>query len=320
MSTEGILVLEHHLADPTYDNSYEPVHLGWARDGQWVWISGLIRDLENSQESMGGGGYFLWRWNTDTQAHESLWVTGPYSRPTATRWATSKPISTYASGGRNAERILKNTASYAVPLCWSSDGEQLIVRDDGQLLCWDVTTGEITCRLDAPSTVRAATAIGGSSLLTIDESGLSLWNLLRGIRTHHVPVALGHHAAFALCDGAPRVAIRGDGLEIYDVRTGAQHLVPGIAADEVNSLAWSQDGRWLAVGTRAYHYRSKEKNREGRVRVIDPRTGETHWETAVNDPRLLAFCPQTAKLAVAESVRFRKYSFYLQVWHLPSLT
>jgi WD40 repeat protein len=315
-----MLVLQHHLAEPMYDNSYEPVHLGWSRDGQQVWTSGLVRDLENSQESMHGGGYYLWRWNTDTQAHESLRVTGPCSRPTAQRWATSKPISIYVPGERRAERTLENAASYAVPLCWTPDGERLVVRDDGQLLCWDVTTGEITCRLDTPSTVRAATAIGDSSLLTADESGFRLWDLLRGTQTHHVRVALGYHTAFALCDDAPRAALRGQGLETYDVLTGEQHLVPGIAAKEIDALGWSRDGRWLAVGTRVFDVGPKEQHREGRVRVIEARTGEVSWETAVDDPRLLAFCPQTAKLAVAEAVGSRKFPFYLKVWRLPSLT
>jgi RNA polymerase sigma factor (sigma-70 family) len=209
------------------------------------------------------------------------------------------------------------------PLAFSPDGTLLAgAGTEGPVQLWKVATGEElrTLPVGQHYPVALAFAPDGGSLLTGGWEGtVHLWDLATGKERS---AARGHEASVRVVacapDGKTVVTGSADGtVRYWDPATGeerrqqnaARDLTTGLGPrimslrghEQVDTLAYSPDGRLLAIGGSLV------------IRLCDPTTGAVRRVLPLRNtsPHLLQFAPDGKTIATAGSGPDRQYHLYL---------
>jgi hypothetical protein len=144
--------------------------------------------------------------------------------------------------------VLRGHKSYVYPVAFSADGRWLASGDwDGKVRLWDAATGELCATLSHPRYVHSLAFLPeGPRLVTgsFGDDRLLIWDLATARLLREIP---GYGQAFRFLTVSPdgtKVAAWTDGprLRVCDLRSGEP-----LFAAAGRSLAYSPDGRWLAV-------------------------------------------------------------------------
>jgi WD40 repeat protein/serine/threonine protein kinase len=202
---------------------------------------------------------------------------------------------------------LASTAGRMWSAAFSPDGRQIVTTDDRAAQVWDAQTYRRTSVLFHGDTVyRALYSADGARIVTAGGDGtVKIWDAATGALVRELrggDARLRYFTAALSPDGRLVAAIddRGDAARVWDAATGTP--VAEIHGDGLGfpGLAFSSDGRWLAV------------TGGGDVRVTDAQT----WRPVltIRGPRVrsLAFDPTGARLVTGTATGDTA------VWDIPS--
>ena len=236
--------------------------LAWSADHRWLAASSIV----------GGKGVWLWD-STFPEPRHKLWPqTNIYSV------AFSPDGRTLAAGGAGRVRLWRDgeetllavggASDVVTGLSWGPGGHLLAVRFDRRnvpasttsLAVWDIRANKLAYNLPASAGRVSSAAFGpaGSKLLaTCGENGaVILWDTDKGWSIG--PLATGFAAVFALAfDSRGVLAVTGlhreakglrRGVQLWDAKARVRLAPPLLETPLVRELAFSADGRSLAVG------------------------------------------------------------------------
>lgn len=192
-----------------------------------------------------------------------------------------------------------------------SNGEVWAVSRDGALAAtgdpvqpsihvYDLHTGKRVAEFE--TTAKALVFSGDASRLVVNNAeGTEFWDVKGGVRTSFVPSSGMKKKGGGLFEQASHVpAISDDGsmlcvghpdgrVEVWDLRTLTRIRELSAGSLAVDAVAFSPDGRWLAVGTRS------------RLQVLDLRDGTVVHERAISAKEVM-FDDTGQKLAAGGTV------------------
>jgi WD40 repeat protein/predicted Ser/Thr protein kinase len=288
--------------EPPYDRHPGEVATAvYSPDGQWVASAGTDRtvrvwgaaDRQDVAVLHGHtGAVFRLAFAADGRRLASL------SGDIALGWPTDGTARVWEVDPEATLPVLRGHTNYVYPVAFSPDGRWIASGDwDGKARLWDAATGEPCKTLSHPGIVRTlAFGPGGRWLMTSSEGDdrLRVWDLPTAHLRKEIPGPGASIRSLAVSPDGARVAASAfdlpqrDHLSVYDTASGEQLFsAPGAA------LAYSPDGRWLAV--RAADDRT--------VLLLDARTHEraarfpghdklVYAAAFSPDSRLLASCSQ----------------------------
>ncbi len=177
---------------------------------------------------------------------------------------------------------------------------------------WSRTNSALVRELRGPRApiLNIALAPDGRTLAVAQGGGLHLWDVVTGAKLGHLSVDL-HPEVWCWDtawspDGKRLATGSGDGLvRVWDLATKrvlAETRQPGCA----RSLAWSSDGRWLAVGMN--EQAGKDGAVVGKIVVLDPTAGTelTRFEAHLGPILALGFSPDGRALAIVSDFMPRR--------------
>jgi WD40 repeat protein len=144
--------------------------------------------------------------------------------------------------------VLRGHTSYVYPVAFSPDGRWLASGDwDGKVRVWDAATGELCATLPHPDYVHSLAFLPDGPWLVTGSFGddqLRIWDLATARLLRKIPGPGRYFRSLTVSPDGRRVAAYADGpqLRVCDLRSGEQ-----LFAARGRSLAYSPDGRWLAV-------------------------------------------------------------------------
>jgi WD40 repeat protein/serine/threonine protein kinase len=205
--------------------------------------------------------------------------------------------------------ILHGHTSYVYPVAFSPDGRWLASGGwDGNVCLWDAATGELCTTLPHPDYVHSLAFLPDGPWLVTGSYGddrLRIWDLATARVLRQIPGPGRNFRSFTVSPDGRRVAAwaewaEGPQLRVCDLRSGER-----LFAAAGRSLAYSPDGRWLAV---------LWAGEENTVVLLDAQTFETvtrfrghekvvHSAAFSPDSRRLASCSgdQTVRLWQVDS-------------------
>ena len=205
-----------------------------------------------------------------------------------------------ADGHRTAELAGSEAAVSAVAV--SPDGRRAVTasgRDDGTARLWDTATGEqvAALELDAEGVGDVLFSPDGSRILTTTSpdsfTPSTVWGAERGKRLARIGGAGDVVAAAWDGDGRRIATVEAGGVEVWDARSGARLAAfPGHINDFADSIAFSPDGRHVAVGG------------SGRSWITEVATGERVFlrgHVNFEDVTSVAFCPDGSCVLTASN-------------------
>jgi WD40 repeat protein len=193
--------------------------------------------------------------------------------------------------------VLRGHKSYVYPVAFSPDGRWIASGDwKNKVRLWDAATGELCTILPHPGdpgyVLSLAFTPNGQWLVTgsFGDGRLRIWDVATARVLREIPGPGRNLRSLTVSPDGRRVAATADGapFRVYDLTSGEQ-----LFSDKGKPLAYSPDGRWLAV-------RAED---DVTVLLLDAQTHETAarftghekviWSAAFSpDSRHLATCSQ----------------------------
>jgi WD40 repeat protein/serine/threonine protein kinase len=298
--------------EPPYDrHSGDVATVAYSPDGQWVASAGTDRAVR-VWRATGRRDVAVLHGHTET-------VIGVAFAPNGRRLASISCGSRLIPRGDGTVRVwdldpdatlpvLRGHTNYVYPVAYSPDGRWLASGDwNGSLQLWDAATGEPCATLPHPGIV-ASLAFGpdGTWLVSasVADNRLRIWDVASARVRKEIEVPSGGLRFVTVRPDGRRLAattnpLIGDDTRFYvcDIESGKQ-----VYSSEGRALAYSPDGRWLAV--RAAGGKT--------VLVVDAHTHENvigfqGHEQLVNSA---AFSPDGRRLATCSQDRT------IRVWQL----
>jgi WD40 repeat protein/serine/threonine protein kinase len=231
----------------------------------------------------------------------------------ATRWGRGDgTVRLWEVDPRATLPVLRGHKRAIYPVALSPDGRWIASGDaDGEVRLWDAVTGELCAALPHPSIVQAlAWSPDGTWLVTnnVASGGLLIWDAATArVRKEIIAPDSGVYFVTVSPDGR-RVAVT-----TFDPKSNKRRLHVGEIASgewlfsaEGTALAYSPDGRWLAV----------QASDQRTVLLLDARTHETAAQFAGHDDYILSatFSPDSRLLASCSRDRT------VRLWQVDPLT
>jgi WD40 repeat protein len=194
--------------------------------------------------------------------------------------------------------ILQSESDSIYPLAISADGALVASGSwDGRAWIWDLRSGRRIAALDHRGHVDSVAFAPDGRTLACGSAlgGLYLWDIRSGAALAHRPEIPAYAIRYAP-DGSQLAIGHDAALRILDARTLEARAVMDVGAPNLTALAWSGDGRLIAVGTKGSTlglWDVERREQVARVQGFPARQGM--WDGL----RSLAFSPDGARLATA---------------------
>jgi WD40 repeat protein len=165
-------------------------------------------------------------------------------------------ITLWDADSLNPRKTLKGHTDKVWALSFSSTGKLLAsASSDKTVKLWDIDTGKEKDTLRHPHCVYEAAFVKGDKLLATGSDTLRLWDVATGKETASLkPKGSDEIGLLAVSPDGKTVAFAPDGekakppVVLWDIHTGCQRPGPDLEGEVASSLAFSPDGKWLAVG------------------------------------------------------------------------
>jgi len=189
---------------------------------------------------------------------------------------------------------------------FSADGKRVLTADDQGARMWDAASSQVLLSVNHGSgTVREAVFSSDGSRIVTAGSGVRIWDASTGEPVRELKAGESPRSYQRLAVSSGLVAandLAGGTVHVWDAETGTLRAELKTDAPELHLLAFSADGRWIAMSGR------------DEVRVFDTST----WKRVVTirGPlvRSFSFDPTGPRLAVGT------YDGSASIWEIPSGT
>lgn len=188
-------------------------------------------------------------------------------------------------------------------LAWASDGSRIaaLEEDANQVLVWDANISAPALRLACPNAFGSLGWSPENTFLAADCAGqnenfVTIWDARTGTVVQQLPgTCCAQDFAWSPYGDVLALLVGGDGsdtatIQFWNIAQGTQvAMFPLTSAVGVGDMAWSPDGRWLAV------------TEEHGVLILAADTGEAvqYFSDSSNDVTNIAWSPDSTRLLVA---------------------
>jgi WD40 repeat protein/predicted Ser/Thr protein kinase len=237
--------------EPPYDrHSSEVTTAVYSPDGHWVATAGFDRTVR-VWRATGRQDVAVLHGHTGTVTALAFAADGRRLASLSAKrvwWIGDDTVRVWEVDAEATLPVLRGHTNYVYPVAYSPDGRWLASGGwDGKVRLWDAATGEPCATLPHPAYVHSVAFLPDGPWLVTGSFGddrLRIWDLATARVLREIPGPGRNFRSLTVSPDGRRVAAWADGpqLRVCDPRSGEQ-----LFAAAGRSLAYSPDGRWLAV-------------------------------------------------------------------------
>jgi WD40 repeat protein len=284
-----------HEVEAPYDRHSDEVRpVVYSPDGQWIASAGTDRTIRVWQANGRQDIAVLHGHAADVTG---VVFSGDGRRLASSSYSADLPgditVRVWQLDGRSTLPVLRGHTSFVYPVAFSPDGRWIASGSwDGTVRLWDAATGEPCAILPHPLLVYSlAFGPDGTWLVTGTDADnrLRLWDVAIGRIRKEIPLSAGGIRSVIVSPDGSRVAAteydgRRDkfGVHVCDIASGEC-----LFSAEGKALAYSPDGRWLAVQAEGAPI----------VLLLDARTHVTVARIRGHEIASAVFSPDSRRLA-----------------------
>lgn len=175
----------------------------------------------------------------------------------------------------------------------------LLLVSNGKVILLDASQSREPKYLPAPADLTNAQSFGvtpdATRMVFLTEKSMTLHDVRSGKELWRQPLARNLYRKTATPDpGGSRIAVWNDkNLFLYDTTGGAERRLVTESRDSISDVAWSRDGRWIAIASDAY------------VKLWDPLNDKIFVLSTNRWARCIAFSPDAKQLAIASQTEVK---------------